>query len=76
MQNIKMQSTEEEIKINDQDFNENCSKRAIKIFISEVNDHIYLYSSLQSNSSANNFDESKHNEFESDNLNEAVIIDI
>ena len=71
-----MQSTEEEIKINDQDFNENCSKRVIKIFISEVNDHIYLYSSLQSNSSANNFDESKHNEFESDNLNEAVIIDI
>ena len=44
-----MQSPEVEININDADFNENSSKRAIKIFISEVNDHLYLHSSLKMN---------------------------
>ena len=51
-----MQSPEVEININDADFNENSSKRAIKIFISEVYDHLYLHSSLKNDSSVNNFD--------------------
>ena len=38
-----MQSTEEDININDAYFNEISNKRVIKIFISEVNDHIYIY---------------------------------